>query len=38
MNQFCSRKLWLADIVQVEFGEEEGKDRNPILALLISGR
>jgi len=23
---------------QVEFGEEEGKDRNPILALLVSGR
>ena len=25
-------------LAQVEFGEEEGKDRNPILALLLSGR
>ena len=25
-------------LAQVEFGEEEGKDRNPILALLVSGR
>jgi len=25
-------------LAQVELGEEEGKDRNPILTLLLSGR